>query len=172
MSSILQEYQKSAGFPAKIGLFTSPHLKAVRERIQVNGSPISEQEFANTFFAVWDRLEESVTSLNHAAQASKPVYFRYLTLMSWHYFLEQKIDTAIFEVGVGGEYDSTNLIQKPIITGITSLGMDHMTVLGNTIESIAWHKAGIMKPGVPVYTVPQPDGAMAVLEQRAAEREV
>jgi len=76
------------------------------------------------------------------------------------------------EVGVGGEYDSTNVVTRPTCTGVTSLGIDHVTVLGNTLESIAWHKGGIYKKGVAAFTVDQPAGAMEVLRQRAAENEV
>lgn len=80
--------------------------------------------------------------LNHP---DKPPYFRYLTLMCLHVFKELNVDVAILEVGVGGEYDSTNLVQSPIVCGITSLGLDHCALLGSTIGEIAWHKAGIMK---------------------------
>ena len=76
------------------------------------------------------------------------------------------------EVGVGGEYDSTNIIPKPTCTGVTSLGIDHATVLGNTLESIAWHKGGIFKKHVAALTVEQPGGALEVLRQRAIEKEV
>ena len=76
------------------------------------------------------------------------------------------------EVGVGGEYDSTNIIPKPTCTGVTSLGIDHVTVLGNTLESIAWHKGGIFKKDAAALTVEQPTGAQEVLRQRATEKEV
>lgn len=76
------------------------------------------------------------------------------------------------EVGVGGEYDSTNIVPKPTCTGVTSLGIDHVTVLGKTLESIAWHKGGIYKKDVAALTVEQPSGALEVLRQRAVEREV
>ena len=78
----------------------------------------------------------------------------------------------MMEVGVGGEYDSTNVIPKPTCTGVTSLGIDHVTVLGNTLESIAWHKGGIYKKDVAALTVEQPSGALEVLRQRADERGV
>lgn len=87
--------------------------------------------------------------------------------MAFHIFLAEGIDTAVIECGVGGEYDSTNIITNPSVTGITSLGIDHVAVLGDTIESIAWHKAGIMKPGADCYTVPQSEGALNVLRRRA-----
>jgi folylpolyglutamate synthase len=76
------------------------------------------------------------------------------------------------EVGIGGEYDSTNIIPKPTCTGITSLGIDHVTILGDTLENIAWHKGGIYKEGVTALTVEQPSSALEVLRQRAAEKEV
>ena len=92
--------------------------------------------------------------------------------MSFHAFLQEKVDVAVYEVGVGGEFDSTNVISNPAVVGITSLGIDHVQVLGKTIEEIAWHKAGIMKSGSPAYTVWQPAGAMQVLKQRASEKRV
>ena len=92
--------------------------------------------------------------------------------MAFHTFMSEGVDTAIIECGIGGEYDSTNIIEKPTVTGITSLGIDHTAVLGNTIEEIAWHKAGIMKNGALVFTSPQPDGALGVLRTRASEKAV
>lgn len=77
----------------------------------------------------------------------------------------------MIEVGVGGEYDSTNIVPKPTCTGVTSLGIDHVNALGNTLESIAWHKGGIYKKGVAALTVEQPPEALEVLKQRAAEKE-
>lgn len=74
-----------------------------------------------------------------------PGYFRLLTLVAFHTFLELKVDATVFEVGVGGTLDSTNIVPKPIVTGITALGIDHVSVLGNTLSDIAWHKAGIFK---------------------------
>lgn len=76
------------------------------------------------------------------------------------------------EVGVGGEYDGTNIIPRPSCTGVTSLGIDHVNILGNTLESIAWHKGGIFKEGVVALTVEQPSSALEVLSQRAEERHV
>ena len=153
----------------KIGLYTSPHLRAVRERIQLDGSPLSEGLFAKYFFEVWDRLEASAFKEGRDPTV-KPVYFRFLTLVAFHTYLSEKVDTAIFEVGIGGEYDSTNVIQKPTVIGITSLGIDHTGVLGNTIEEIAWHKAGIIKASARTFTVPQPPSAMEVIQKRAAEK--
>jgi len=95
-----------------------------------------------------------------------------LTLLSFHVFVREHVDVAIYEVGVGGEFDSTNVVEHPAVTGITSLGIDHTQVLGNTIEEIAWHKAGIFKTGSPAYTVWQPGPAVRILKQRAAAKEV
>ena len=157
MDSILSQYRKSHDIPNKIGLFTSPHLIAVRERIRINSRPISQELFAKYFFEVWDRLQG----------VEKPVYFRYLTLLSFHVFLQEGVDAAVYEVGVGGEYDSTNIITRPAVTGITSLGIDHTHTLGNTLSEIAWHKAGIQKPNTPSFTVVQQPAAMKVIEERA-----
>ena len=92
--------------------------------------------------------------------------------MALHTFLKEKVSTAIIECGIGGEYDSTNILQKPTVTGITSLGIDHTAILGSKIEEIAWHKAGIMKAGASAFTAPQLPGAMAVLESRATKKGV
>ncbi|KAI9766581.1 MAG: Folylpolyglutamate synthetase [Geoglossum simile] len=180
ISSILSQYLSSATsnlarspFPqrppiSKIGLYTSPHLRSVRERIQINNAPLSEPLFTQYFFEVWDRLETSAAREGHAG--GKPSYFRFLTLTAFHAYLREGVDTAIIEVGIGGEHDSTNVIERPTVVGITSLAIDHQLTLGDTIEEITWHKAGIMKPGSPAFTVPQLDRAMSVLKQRAKER--
>ncbi len=74
-----------------------------------------------------------------------PGYFRFITLLAFHVFLKKRVDATILEVGVGGTYDSTNIVPRPIVTGITALGIDHVGVLGRTLEQIAWHKSGIFK---------------------------
>lgn len=150
-------------------MYTSPHLRAVRERIQLDGAPLTESLFAKYFFQVWDRMESSATAEGHDP-AVKPVYFRFLTLVAFHTYIEEGVDTAIFEVGVGGEYDSTNIINRPTCIGITSLGIDHVSVLGNTVEEIAWHKAGVIKPERPAFTVEQKLGALEIIQARAAEK--
>jgi folylpolyglutamate synthase len=91
--------------------------------------------------------------------------------MSFHIFISESVDVAIYEVGMGGEYDATNIIERPAVTGISALGIDHTFHLGNTIDSIAWHKAGIFKKNVPAYSVEQPLEAMPVLASRAQEAE-
>lgn len=84
--------------------------------------------------------------------------------------MQEKVGTAVLECGIGGEYDSTNILVKPSGTGVTSLGIDHTAMLGDTIESIAWHKAGVFKEGVPAFTAPQPESALKVLHERAQEK--
>lgn len=159
--------------PSSVGLYTSPHLRFVRERIQINNQPLSEEAFAKYFFEVWDRLEDSAAKAGHESPQStetKPVYFRFLTLMALHSYMQEQVGTAVLECGIGGEYDSTNIMVKPSATGVTSLGIDHTAMLGDTIESIAWHKAGVFKEGVPAFTAPQPQSALKVMHERAKER--
>ncbi|KAK1229517.1 Folylpolyglutamate synthetase [Marasmius sp. AFHP31] len=152
----------------KIGLYTSPHLVAVRERIRINGRPLPEEDFTRFFFEVWDKLQEN-TQRQHENTSLMPGYFRFLTLLAFHTFLKMKVDATVLEVGVGGTYDSTNIVPKPVVTGITALGIDHVFVLGNTLEQIAWQKGGIYKEGVPALTVNQPENGLKILRERAEE---
>lgn len=118
-----------------------------------------------------------------------PGYFRFITLMAFHTFLTLKVNATVLEVGVGGTYDSTNIVPKPIVTGITALGIDHVAVLGKTLKDIAWQKGGIFKvrlqeleccqftqsqyqEGVPAFTVNQTEEGMSMLEARATELKV
>ncbi|KAI0396511.1 tetrahydrofolylpolyglutamate synthase [Xylariaceae sp. FL0594] len=179
-ASILAHYQTAHGIPRKIGLFTSPHLIAVRERIRINGAPVSEELFARYFFEVWDRLgsaEESegpicVDERLGVPCPPRPIYSRYLTLMSYHVYLQEGVDVAVYETGIGGEYDATNIVERPVATGISTLGIDHVFALGDTVEKIAWHKAGIMKPGSAAFTIEQLPGAADVLQARAQAKGV
>jgi folylpolyglutamate synthase len=173
IDSILARYHAKGGAPHKVGLFTSPHLIAVRERIRINSAPISEELFAKYFFEVWDRLEQNRdVAADAAAPGSKPIYARYLTLMSYHVFLSEGVDAAVYETGIGGEFDATNVVERPVASGISTLGIDHVFVLGDTVDKIAWHKAGIMKPGSPAFTIEQVPEAAEVLVKRAAEKGV
>lgn len=118
-----------------------------------------------------------------------PAYFRFMTLLAFHYFLSikvrisviyspidllvtlEQVDATILEVGVGGLYDSTNIVPKPIVTGVTSLGIDHTAVLGNTLKDIGYQKGGIYKPGVPALSVEQPEeGLKAIRDQAVAQK--
>lgn len=189
VDSILQEYRVKTSYPSKVGLYTSPHIKHVRERIQINSEPISEECFTEYFFKSWDKIAPGdVLNPN-----DRPGYFRFLTLISFDVFLEEEVTVAIYEAGVGGENDATNVIETPVVTGITRLGIDHQKTLkvplhrrpiyftleikeGHkeraTLEEIAWHKAGIFKTGCPAFSVLQPAHAENILRNRAEEKGV
>lgn len=92
--------------------------------------------------------------------------------MSWHAFLQEGVDCAVYETGIGGEFDATNIVERPVASGISTLGIDHVFILGETVDKIAWHKAGIMKPGSPAFTVEQVASAAQVLQDRAKEKNV
>lgn len=151
----------------KTGLYTSPHLVAVRERIRINGRPISQELFAKYFWEVYGALEVQEAE----KMLPMPAYFMFLTVMAFKVFVKEKVDVLVLEVGVGGEYDCTNVVRHPSVVGISSLGLDHTRMLGSSVQEIAWQKAGIMKPGTPVLSVPQPEAALRVLVERAKERE-
>lgn len=157
------------GFPKRIGLYTSPDLQCIRERIQIDNQPITENLFTRYFFEVWEALGSP--DLESAAGTSRqPRYLQLLALLAFHTFIRENVDAAIFETHHGGEFDATNVIRKPVVTGITSLGMDHVAQLGPTVEDIAWHKSGIFKPGAPAFSVVQEEGPADVLRKRATER--
>lgn len=101
-----------------------------------------------------------------------PPYFKFLTIMAFHVFIAERVDVAIIEVGIGGLHDCTNIVRDTRTVGITSLGLDHVSVLGNTIEKIARQKAGIIKRRSHVYTVRQPGRANEVISEVAEEKEV
>ncbi|KAL1415014.1 hypothetical protein MTO96_007014 [Rhipicephalus appendiculatus] len=136
----------------KTGLYTSPHLVAVRERIRINGKPLSEAAFAKYFWDVYHNLKAK-------EGLDVPAYFQFLTVMAFKVFIMEKVDVLVLEVGVGGEYDCTNVIRHPTVVGITSLGLDHTRLLGSSLQEIAWQKSGIFKKGCPAFSLPQPEGA-------------
>eukprot|EP01102_Stenamoeba_stenopodia_P000835 TRINITY_DN10784_c0_g1_i1.p1 TRINITY_DN10784_c0_g1~~TRINITY_DN10784_c0_g1_i1.p1 ORF type:complete len:563 (+),score=114.02 TRINITY_DN10784_c0_g1_i1:35-1690(+) len=140
----------------KTGLYISPHLVEPTERIRINGKPLTQEQFAKYFWKCWDDLQRSKTE----EDSTMPGFFRFLTLMAFRVFMEEKVDATILEVGIGGRTDATNIIEKPVVCGVTSIGYDHMEVLGDTLGKIAYEKAGIFKRGVPAFTVPQVDEAM------------
>lgn len=151
---------RECGF--RTGLFTSPHLIDVRERFRINGLDITEDRFLPYFWSCWSQLEEKVTE-----DLPMPPLFQFLTLLAFKIFICEQVDVAIIEVGLGGKRDSTNVINKPVVCGITSLGMDHIEALGNTLGQIASQKAGIFKPHVPAFVVPQLPEAMDVIHEVA-----
>lgn len=149
----------------RTGLFTSPHLVFLGERIQVNRQPLSP-----------DDITRQVAHLREVAEArcgvggeEHPSFFEFMTGMAFDHFREQAVDVGIIETGLGGRLDATNVVQ-PQMTIITSIGLDHQQQLGDTLEQIAAEKAGILKPGVPVVLGWLPPVAEAVIRQVAAER--
>lgn len=151
---------RNCGF--RTGLFTSPHLMDVRERFRIDGLDISEEKFLQYFWECWKLLKEKAVD-----GVTMPPLFQFLTVLAFKIFVSEKVDVAVIEVGLGGKLDSTNVIQKPVVCGIASLGMDHMDILGHTLADIAFHKAGIFKPQIPAFTVPQLSEAMGVLQETA-----
>lgn len=137
--AIVSTILKEAGY--KTGLFTSPHLLRYTERIQINGNEIEEEIFAEKIFKIQEISEKNDIHLTE---------FEILTAVMFEYFTENNVDFAVVEVGLGGKYDSTNVIKSPICSVITTIDLDHTERLGDTIEKIAEEKAGIIKPNCPV----------------------
>lgn len=144
------------------GTFISPHLVEPRERIRLQGRPISRDMFAKYFF-------ETEALLSAKKDAPLPPFFRFLSAMAFLVFQREQVQLAVVEVGVGGRTCSTNVVH-PVVTAITRLGYDHMDVLGPTLTNIAFEKAGIMKHGAPCFSSPQEPEPAAELERVAAER--
>jgi folylpolyglutamate synthase len=139
----------------------------VRERIRLNGAILDRESFAGYLNEVYERLQTALAETK--SDLPMPAYFRFLTLLAFHIFLMERVDVAIIEVGIGGQYDSTNILEAPSVTGITSLGYDHQPILGSTLAEIAWHKSGIFKQDIPAVTVSQDFEAMEVIQRRAKE---
>lgn len=129
----------------RVGFFTSPHLVKMNERIRFNGIPIDD----DTFLRVFDKVKSRVDEMGEAGFAH-PSYFEFLFGMGMAAFREMNLDYIILETGLGGRLDATNAVERPLLTIITSISLDHTQYLGDTIVSIAGEKAGIMKPGVPL----------------------
>lgn len=145
----------------RTGLFTSPHLVEPTERIQVEGSPVTPEQFQNAFQVVHDCSERLDLDCH-------PTYFETVTAMAFWLFRELGVETAVVETGLGGRLDATNVVE-PVLTVITPIDFDHEAYLGHTIEAIAGEKAGILKAGVPAVFAKQRPEAEAVLNARAAE---
>jgi dihydrofolate synthase/folylpolyglutamate synthase len=143
------------------GIFTSPHLVDVRERIRINSEMISYAAFAKVCQRVAEASERLKKPLGEVS------FFETITAMALCHFAEQAVDIAVIEVGLGGRLDATNLVH-PEVTAVTSIQLEHTQLLGDTVEKIAAEKAGIFKPGVTALTVPQAPGVMEVLKAAAA----
>ncbi len=142
---------REAGY--RTGLYTSPHLVDLRERIRLDGKILSEQDFTR----VMAEMEPELRRL-------RPTYFETMTAAAFLLFAEKGVDYAVVEVGLGGRLDATNVI-LPAACAITTIDYDHMEKLGNTLEEIAGEKAGILKPGIPAVSSPQPPAARRVLDK-------
>ncbi len=143
-----------------VGRYISPHLESYTERMAVNGSDISEEDFADAMTAVRAKAEKII-----ADGVEPPTAFELLTAAAFYYFAKKKVEYAVIEVGLGGTLDSTNVI-TPIVSVITNVTLDHMAQCGETIEEIAACKSGIIKAGVPVVTAAQ-QNALKVIQKEA-----
>jgi dihydrofolate synthase / folylpolyglutamate synthase len=142
-----------------VGLYTSPHLLDIRERVQVNNQMIPEPDMT--------RLMARIAPMVKRLGKEEPTYFEILTALAFLYFAERKVDLAVVETGMGGRLDSTNVL-KPEVCAITSISFDHMSQLGPTLDKIAEEKAGIFKPGIPAVSAPQVSEVRTALQRVAA----
>jgi dihydrofolate synthase/folylpolyglutamate synthase len=149
---------QAAGY--RVGLYTSPHLVEFRERILVNGEMIAESRVA--------QLTEQLQAL--CQPDLSPTFFEYTTAMAFQHFADSGVDVAVLEVGLGGRFDATNVV-APLACAVTTISLDHQEYLGTTRSSIAFEKAGILKPGVPVVLGRIEDDAWRTIEQAARERQ-
>jgi len=144
----------------KVGLYTSPHVVNLHERIMVNSEMISRTAMLGLLNRIYKPVEK-------VSKNSNPTFFEIMTALAFMHFVDVKADVSVIETGLGGRLDSTNVI-KPKVVGITNLSIDHQRQLGSTIEEIAKEKAGIFKHGVPIVTVQQDPNAMRILKTQAA----
>src|ERR1700680_1410854 len=141
-AAFLESILRHAGF--RTGLNTSPHLEKINERIRVNGEAISDSDFAETLTRVQALIEELLAS---ARLRAHPTYFECVTAMAFQYFAEARVDFGVFEVGLGGRLDATNIL-TPVVSVITRIDFDHENFLGHSLREIAGEKAGLLKPAV------------------------
>ncbi len=143
----------------KTGLYTSPHLIRINERIRLNGESISDDDFAHLHADV-DRIAERLVG-NHELPWH-PSFFEMMTAIAFSFFARRRVDVAVLEVGMGGRLDATNVVE-PLVSVITDISLDHQKFLGNTVAEIAREKAGIIRPGTVVVTLPQQPAANDVI---------
>ncbi|QBD85636.1 bifunctional folylpolyglutamate synthase/dihydrofolate synthase [Clostridium tetani] len=163
ITSMITSILIESGF--KIGMYTSPYIEEFEERIQINRENIPKDDLAYYTTIVSEAIEK-VVSMGWGY----PTEFEIITCIMFLYYSKKEIDYAIIEVGLGGKSDSTNVI-KPLVSIITSISYDHVSILGNTIEEIASEKAGIIKENVPVILYPQEEGAYKVIEKTCMEKD-
>ena len=150
-------------FGIRTGRYTSPDLESVTERIAIDGEPIDPERFAATYDDVAPYAE-----LVDSRHPDRVTYFEFLTAMAFAAFADTPVDVAVVEVGLGGTWDATNVVAAPVAV-VTPIGLDHVGILGDTIEAIAGEKAGIIHPGATAVVAAQPEAAAAALRARAAE---
>jgi dihydrofolate synthase / folylpolyglutamate synthase len=164
-AAMLESILRAAGL--RTGLYTSPHLERINERIRIDGENVSDEDFA----AAWTRVHAAIESLIAAGKlAAHPTFFECVTAMAFLSFADHGVDFAIYEVGLGGRLDSTNIV-VPEVAVITSIDFDHENFLGHSIEEIAREKAGIIKPGAWVVSSAERPEAHAVIARRCVEVE-
>jgi dihydrofolate synthase / folylpolyglutamate synthase len=162
-AAMLESILRTAGL--RTGLYTSPHLERINERIRINGENISDQDFAS----VWSRVHSSIESLMASGKlTAHPTFFECVTAIAFVAFAQQQVDFAIYEVGLGGRLDATNVVE-PEVAIITPIDFDHENFLGHSIEEIAAEKAGIIKPGAWVVSASERPDARAVIARRCTE---
>lgn len=162
--AILRSALADAGY--RVGLYTSPHLVHLGERIEIDGRPLSDAGILESFASVRAAAE----TLAPFATADHPTFFEYLTAMAFEVFAKEEVEVGIFETGLGGRLDATNIV-RPVGTAITSIGLDHTEILGSTFEAIAREKAGIIKPGIPLALGRVPAEAETTIREVAAARQ-
>src|SRR6267142_2699730 len=162
-AAFLESILRHAGF--RTGLNTSPHLEKINERIRINGQEINDEAFAETFTRIQLLIEELLAA---AKLRAHPTYFECVTAMAFEYFARERVEFGVFEVGLGGRLDATNIL-SPVVSIITRLDFDHENFLGHSLKEIAAEKAGILKPGVPLVLAEQPLEAREVILARATE---
>lgn len=155
MSSVLQKQ----GY--KVGLYTSPYIVIFNDRIRVNGLPIAEDDINDLF----ERVRQKADTMK-----TPPSSFDFITAAAFLWFYETKCDVVVLEVGLGGRYDSTNVIKNSLLSVITGIAFDHTEILGDTIEKIAWEKAGIIKENCPALYGGNDEKALAVIEKECEEK--
>ena len=161
-SAMLANILRVAGYRA--GLYTSPHLSRVNERVQINGATISDDDFARLYF----RVDETGSRLLHEGKLPQhPSFFETMTAVAFLYFAEEAVDIAVLEVGMGGRLDATNIVE-PLLSIITDISLDHTEWLGATIDAIAREKAGILRQSGILVTLPQHPAANQALGEVAA----
>jgi dihydrofolate synthase / folylpolyglutamate synthase len=162
-AAMLESILRAAGL--RTGLYTSPHLERINERIRINGENISDQDFA----AAWSRVHSSIESLMASGKlTAHPTFFECVTAIAFLSFAQHPVDFAIYEVGLGGRLDATNIVE-PEVAIITPVDFDHENFLGHSIDEIAAEKAGIIKPGAWVVSASERPEARAVIARRCAE---